>query len=220
MIVECVVDKAEVLRYLGYRGQELDSVLSDRIDAIIKQCETELTPKGVYEIFPLEPDEDSPQEIPRIKLVGTNLEFEGKSIAKHLAGAHSAAVLATTLGAKSEQRLRQLSASDPLTAMIYDASCSSLVESSAKAMQAEICQQAEMQGLTINRRYSPGYGDFPLETQPALLRVLNAEKRIGLTSTDSSLLLPSKSVTAVIGLFEASDDPSQNEPNSPYKEKQ
>jgi hypothetical protein len=58
-------------------------------------------------------------------------------------------------------------------------------------------------GLTITRRFSPGYGDLPLDIQPALLAVLDAERRIGLTCTQSLILLPRKSVTALIGLGES-----------------
>ena len=49
-------------------------------------------------------------------------------------------------------------------------------------------------------RFSPGYGDLPLDLQPALCAALDAQRRLGLTVTDSLLLNPVKSVTAVIGL--------------------
>ncbi len=59
----------------------------------------------------------------------------------------------------------------------------------------------QKQGLYLRPRFSPGYGDLSLDCQPAFLRVLDAEKRIGLTCTASHLMAPSKSVTAIIGLF-------------------
>ena len=55
----------------------------------------------------------------------------------------------------------------------------------------------------LTPRFSPGYGDFPLSQQAALCAVLNAERRIGLTLTPGGLLLPQKSVTAVIGVSDA-----------------
>ena len=48
-------------------------------------------------------------------------------------------------------------------------------------------------------RFSPGYGDFPLECQGMLLEALEAGKRIGIKLTDSLLMMPSKSVSAVMG---------------------
>ena len=49
-------------------------------------------------------------------------------------------------------------------------------------------------------RYSPGYGDLPLTLQPRLLALLDAERKIGLTLTDTCLMTPRKSVTALFGL--------------------
>lgn len=46
----------------------------------------------------------------------------------------------------------------------------------------------------------PGYGDFPISCQRALLRALEAPKRIGLTATETMMLTPTKSVTALVGL--------------------
>ena len=57
-------------------------------------------------------------------------------------------------------------------------------------------------GLRTNWRFSPGYGDAPLSMQPALLRALGAPGRLAVSCTDSFLLVPSKSITAAIGLFE------------------
>ena len=58
-------------------------------------------------------------------------------------------------------------------------------------------------GESLVQRYSPGYGDFPLECQPGLFRLLGVQRNIGVTLTDSLLMLPTKSVTAVIGISDA-----------------
>ncbi len=58
-------------------------------------------------------------------------------------------------------------------------------------------------GSAGNWRFSPGYGDCPLSAQRSIVNsVLNATRLIGLTVTPTSLLIPTKSVTAVIGLFD------------------
>ena len=49
-------------------------------------------------------------------------------------------------------------------------------------------------------RFSPGYGDLPITIQREFVRVTDAEKRIGLTVNEGGILLPRKSVTAIIGL--------------------
>ena len=62
--------------------------------------------------------------------------------------------------------------------------------------------EAAQRGLHTNWRFSPGYGDLPLDIQPAIVRTLEADKKLGMTATDSNLLIPVKSVTAFVGLFD------------------
>ena len=62
--------------------------------------------------------------------------------------------------------------------------------------------EAAARGLRTNFRFSPGFGDLPLAVQPAFLAALDAPRRIGLAATAGNLLVPTKSVTAVVGLFE------------------
>ena len=57
-------------------------------------------------------------------------------------------------------------------------------------------------GRGLRPRFSPGYGDFSIEHQRDIARVLDTARRIGLTVTDSLMLAPMKSVTAVIGVAE------------------
>ena len=62
--------------------------------------------------------------------------------------------------------------------------------------------EAEKDGLYLRPRYSPGYGDLPLEMQRDISRILNMPKEIGVSLTQSLLMTPSKSVTALIGVSE------------------
>lgn len=80
----------------------------------------------------------------------------------------------------------------------------------ASAAIESVCDEAEKElaeklpGKFLTWRYSPGYGDLPLSLQPEIINVMNAGKRIGLSVTDSLMLIPSKSVTAVIGISRTS----------------
>lgn len=55
-------------------------------------------------------------------------------------------------------------------------------------------------GESLVARYSPGYADFPLSAQRELLALLDAPRKVGVSLTDSLLMVPSKSVSAVIGV--------------------
>ena len=52
-------------------------------------------------------------------------------------------------------------------------------------------------GEELLPRRSPGYGDLPLALSREILAKLDAPRRIGVAVTESDLLVPSKSVTAI-----------------------
>lgn len=191
------VNRAEALRYLGYAGQALDAEMEARIDKNIAACEREARPGFVFRSFPIEACERG------VRLVGSSLVLEGADIARHLKGAAECAVLACTLGMANEAAMARRKAQSALDAAIYGAAGSSLVESVADTCEAAVVADAAKRGMRTNWRYSPGYGDLPLALQPEIVRVLAADKRLGMVATESNLLIPAKSVTAFVGLFDA-----------------
>lgn len=195
-----VVKRAEVLRYLGYSGQAVDDSLFERVDELVARCQAVSNPGFVYRIFPVEEREDA------ICLAGTTLELTGAGIRAHLHGARECAVMAATAGMANERELRRLSLLNGLDGMLFDAAGSALAEAVADACNARIVADARERGLYAKWRFSPGYGDLPLTLQPAIVQVLAADKRLGVTATDTYLLIPAKSVTAFVGLFDTPQD--------------
>lgn len=192
----------EVMRYLGYGGQDVGRDLAARIEEVAALCDAEARPRWVWRAFDLAPRPGRPAGVSGgLPVAGTALVLEGASAKRLLEGARSVALLACTLGADADRRLRALGATDPLGQLVYDAACSDLVEWAADSAQAEVAAWARERGLFCGRRFSPGYGDLPLEVQPRLLDVLGAPRRLGLTATRDLLLVPTKSVTAVIGIY-------------------
>ncbi len=49
-------------------------------------------------------------------------------------------------------------------------------------------------------RYSPGYGDVDINIQEDLLDMVFASKRVGVSTSRSGMLIPTKSITAFIGI--------------------
>ena len=205
--MEATIDTAEVLRYLGYSGQNIDASLAARIEAAIADCERLLAPKGLWRVFPVRIDELAEADgEPCVKVLGTALTLPGHDICAHLAGAVSCALVAATLGPESEREMRRLSSRDPLAAMVFDAACSAYIEAGMDVLEEEVRAFGRQQGLHANGRFSPGYGDLPLAVQPLFLDVLQAQKRLGLSVTPAHMMVPTKSVTAIIGLFETAVD--------------
>ncbi len=187
------IDRAEALRYLAYRGQELGE-----IEPLLARCEElvlkSLNPLAVYRYFPLEFVGGTP--------VLCGRELAGKDIAEHLGGCEGAVLMCCTAGVGADRLIRSLQAEDMTKAVIADAFAGAAVEKICEAAENEAAER--LSGKNFTWRFSPGYGDFPLETQPWLLAALNAPQKIGVCATESLMLTPCKSVTAIIGV---SDEP-------------
>ncbi len=196
------VDRAEMLRYLGWNGQEIEPDLDRRIECVVERLELDVEPRGVRRVFAVDADGTDEDGAPCIRLRGTEVELRGRDIYRHLKDARLCAVIACTLGMGAERRLRTTGSQHPLEGAVLDAACSAYVESAVGQMDAQVKRDAEKFGLTGNWRFSPGYGDCPLTAQRPIVAALNATRLIGLTVTPTNLLMPTKSVTAVIGLFD------------------
>lgn len=186
------IRRDEVLRYLGYRGQTLpDDLLQELCD-----CETQVLrnakPAYVSRMF------DCVETDIGITLVGTTLVLPGEDIKAHLHDCDKVILFALTLSFEVDRLIQTASVQSVSSSMLLNAAADALVEQVCDAVEAEI--RAETPGMHATWRFSPGYGDFPVSLQNEILTVLNAQRRIGLCATDSHLLTPCKSVTAVIGL--------------------
>ena len=144
--------------------------------------------------------------VPRVALEGCDLILEGNSIAEHLRGACKVALMACTLGAVSEREMRKHEAISVADGVMFGACCSALVEAAANITEDLVVRFAKDKGMSTNWRFSPGYGDLPLNAQPAFLRALDASRRLGISVTSTNMLVPVKSVTAVLGLFDEPDN--------------
>lgn len=184
------VDIDEALAFLGHRGQALGPDLAARIQRAAALCEAELRPRGVWQTLPWE---------------DARLFLTGDDLAAHVAGCSEVVLMAATLGSESELVLRRESALGATDGLLVDACASSLVEQTANRLTCLIVEEAAARGLTATSRYSPGYGDLPLTCQPAFLAACGADRALGLRTTAANMLVPTKSITAVIGLKPALD---------------
>ncbi|MFV0412128.1 MAG: methionine synthase [Oscillospiraceae bacterium] len=183
----------EVLPALGYKAQKPDAGTQRRIETAAKAVQAAAAPRWVYRQFGL---------LPQSILENTNVALPGSNIAAHLAGCTSCILLALTLGGAVDAALRAAEAADMTMAVIMDVCASTLIEQYADEAQTLLQAEQRQQHQFITGRFSPGYGDFPLDIQPEVLRLLNASRSIGLTANASNILLPRKSITAVIGVAE------------------
>ncbi len=187
------LDLREPLRYLGVRG-EPDPALYAQLSAAADRLTRAVTPRYVYRVFPLAFGEGGPA------LEGTGLTLTGEMARGMLADCSRAVLLGCTLGAGFETLLRAEQARGMARAVLLDACGSAWVEAGCDEAEREI--SARFPGLYRTDRFSPGYGDLPLALQTEICALLDAPRRLGVQVTDSLLMNPTKSVTAVIGLSE------------------
>jgi hypothetical protein len=188
------INKTEAMRYMGYGNNEPTA----EVAAIINECEQSLLssirPAYTYAVFDLSPTENG------IEVVNTPLMLTGGSAKAHLKGCTKAVMLAATLGIEADKLIKRYQIRDLTGALASDSLASAAIEQVCNLAEEEI--RDKVSPLYMTWRFSPGYGDLPLDLQHTFLQVLQAQKRIGLTVTDSLIMLPSKSVTAIIGLSE------------------
>lgn len=187
------VRKSEVLRYLGHKNQKIDDTLMDFIDSCIQEIQEISKPHYIYREYAINRSHREGL------LLGNSLLLRGEAIAKHLKGCSKCFLLGATLGPDVDRQIRTYELTDMTRAVILDTCASEAIEGVCDEAQEEIETIAQKRGYHITSRFSPGYGDLPIELQSKILSYLDAPSKIGLTSTASSLLIPRKSVTAIIG---------------------
>ena len=108
-----------------------------------------------------------------------------------------AVLLCVTIGAEFDVWQRRLSVLSAADAYLSQQIGLAAVEKVMDRLENEVKARVEGEGLELRPRRSPGYGDLPLSLSRAILAELDAPRRIGVFLTDSNLLVPSKSVTAI-----------------------
>ena len=128
------------------------------------------------------------------------MEIHSRNLSKNLKGCRQVVLLCGTLGIEVDYLIKRYSYTEMAKAVVMQACAAALLEEYLDERQEEIRTEMEKQDLYLRPRFSPGYGDFSILHQREILTLMEASKKIGLTMTESSMLTPTKSVTALIGL--------------------
>ena len=182
------IDFDEALRYL--RSKNEPSLLAD-VSTAAAVLQPLLKPAAAAVCFELERSGGS--------LFCGGIELPGASIARHFESCDRCIALGVTIGFEVDRLIAALGHTDPYRALLTDACASSAIEDLAD-MATIAARDVFCPDAPITFRFSPGYGDLPLELQPKLLDMIDARRMLGLTVSKSMLLSPIKSVTAFIGI--------------------
>lgn len=187
-------NKDEVLRYLGYKNQVLDKVTNDLIDELMNEVRSLIKARYIYKFFNIRKGKD------KICLCNSNFSITGEDIRNHLDKSEVCVLMAVTLGNSIDEKIRYYEKISMTKALILDACATTAIEELCDKICEELEEVVQRENNTLTSRYSPGYGDLPLDIQKKFLTMLSAEKSIGLTASSNSILIPRKSVTAIVGV--------------------
>lgn len=176
---------------MGVRGVP-DSQVQELLDRAEELVRNRLSPRYVYRETAISFGEKG------VFPDGMAVPLTGNDIKNHLSGCSGVVILAATLTSEADLLIRRSGVSSMAESLAVDCICSAAIEQVCDRAEEEIFSGIKAPYRTW--RFSPGYGDLPLSLQRDILHYLNAMRRIGLTVTEDSLLIPSKSVTAIIGI--------------------
>ena len=180
------VNFGEVLRYAGCRKEKAEVLeMAYWADEKTKYI---LRPAVCWRKLPVRVDGKN------IDLGGMRL-FSG-ALAENIGSCQSAILFAATIGLEIDRWIGRYGRLSPAKGLLLQALGAERIETLCDVFNKEI---AEKYGST-RPRFSPGYGDFPMETQRKIFDLLDCSGKIGLYLNESLLMSPTKSVTAVIGI--------------------
>ena len=185
------IDAKETRRYAGLiRAKNFDE------QNIIDACDEAvllLNVRGIWKIYDYDAENFLVKSTPPFKL-------EGNSITRHLSNCEKVICIAVTVGDEIENEVtRRFSAGKYVESVLLDAAATAAVEQAADSLEKAIAPQLAKDGYKMKMRFSPGYGDWALTNQQNFFSITGASE-IGMSLSSAMMLIPRKSITAIIGL--------------------
>ena len=176
----------EILRYAGCKADEEMLSLLAETKSLVQDV---FSYKVCFVRLPVQNDGG------RVALNGVCMP--SNDLNKALKGCKEALLMAATVGVEIDRLVLKYQKISPSKAVFLQAIGAERIETLCNAFCKDFEREEE---LSLRPRFSPGYGDLPLETQSLVFQWLSPEKAIGLTLGDSLLMSPTKSVTAFVGI--------------------
>lgn len=180
----------EILRYSGAKGDNSD--LRPIIDQCIEELDGKLKFLVCYDELPLKIEGDS--------VIFDSFYIRSKSLAKNLSDCHSAILFSATVGIELDRLILKYGQISPTKALFFQSVGAERIEALCDVFCDCIKEQKAKEGKSVRPRFSAGYGDCSLEAQREIFRILDATKKIGVSLTENLMMIPTKSVSAFIGI--------------------
>jgi 5-methyltetrahydrofolate--homocysteine methyltransferase len=193
-------NKKEALRY--FRAQSNDKSAEMLIGAAYQKLKSELQPRYTVKRFACSIESEGDDAVPSLVVLDNGTVFRSKALARYVGEAKELFLFGATLGSRVDSALRRMALTSVAEAGAGQAVAAALVETYCDDCCAELQKQLP-EGKKLKWRFSPGYGDWSLEEQRILFPVLDCAHTIGLTLTESCMMAPVKSVTALMAITDA-----------------
>jgi hypothetical protein len=197
MPLEVEIPVKEVQRYMGYHGiVDIAPEMQEKIHKAIEHLGTQSHPRIISKEYRITVAEKTVT----LHAENEDVTFESEGLVRNLTGCCGAVLLAVTIGPACDMLVRRASITSAADSAVYQAAGAAAIEAFLDDYNDKLKASYEARGLFLRPRFSPGYGDLKLEHQKDWFRLLDITKQIGIELTDSLLMVPTKSVTAIIGI--------------------
>ncbi len=184
---------SEALRYMR-AGENPASAIVDSVERACDAVFSVARPRACYALFDIERPSCG-----EIKL--GNMVFASKSLYDRLADCKSAYIFAVTVGSEVDRFIRAEAAHSAYRELCADCAGSCAVEAACDELNKKINEICVAEGKLTRTRFSVGYGDLSLEYQRGICTCLDTKKNIGVALGEGGMMMPAKSVTAIIGVL-------------------
>ena len=165
-------NEKEILRYLGHRGQEIPENVDELIEDCMRELEQAAAARSVWREYPLK-IQDHVLDMTFVQTRSSNLE-------RNLRDCQRILVFGATLGSRVDVLLHRYGLLQMSKAVILQAAAAAMLETYCDWKNEALRQEYQEKGWYMRPRFSPGYGDFPLECQ----RQIQAGKRNKICSSE------------------------------------
>ena len=193
----------DALRYIQMPASRQNKQIIQKIKDTYDELDKISLSKYVYNSLPIYLDEDT------VSFKHTKIKIISQDLSKLFKNCSRCYILAATLGQNVDRQIGIEQKKDMFDALVLDACASVLIDKICDDIEQKIIEELEEDEF-LTMRFSPGYGDVPLIVQKQVTDVLNTSKRIGLNLTKTNMLIPTKSVTAFIGVSNQKENRMKN----------
>ncbi|WP_156968218.1 hypothetical protein [Desulfobacter vibrioformis] len=193
------VPRYKILKRLGYqrRQNEVSQRMMSEVDRWITYAADHIHLKATACIGDIQIDHGNKT----VALKQSDTVFESERFTRFLGGADQLLIMGITGGQAVADEIRQLQKDKRMTgAVIVDAAASEIVDEGFDWLMALYNKELVRERRTLKlKRFSAGYGDFDIRFQADIYHILKMET-LGVTMTQTCILMPEKSVTAFCGI--------------------